>query len=83
MSGKAFGDARVSEKSGVGNRGKTEIKTEIKTVLRPTEHQEFYTAYFEGDTKAQTNATAIRKSLEILKNGGMMSLCIYSGGGMG
>lgn len=34
-------------------------------------------------TKAQTSVTAIRKGLEILKSGGMMSLCIYSGGDTG
>lgn len=34
-------------------------------------------------TKAQTSVTAVRKGLEILKSGGMMSLCIYSGGDTG
>ena len=34
-------------------------------------------------TKAQTSVAAVRKGLEILKSGGMMSLCIYSGGDTG
>ena len=34
-------------------------------------------------TKAQTSVKAVRKGLEILKSGGMMSLCIYSGGDTG
>ncbi len=34
-------------------------------------------------TKADTSLTAIEKGLKILKNGGMMSLCIYSGGDTG
>ena len=34
-------------------------------------------------TKAQTSIMAIEQGLEILKSGGMMSLCIYSGGDSG
>ena len=34
-------------------------------------------------TKAATSLSAIEKGLNILKNGGMMSLCIYSGGDTG
>lgn len=34
-------------------------------------------------TKAQTSVPAIKKGLEILKKGGLMSLCIYSGGDTG
>lgn len=34
-------------------------------------------------TKARTSVPAIKKGLEILKKGGMMSLCIYSGGDTG
>jgi len=34
-------------------------------------------------TKAQTSIMAIEQGLEILKSGGMMSLCIYSGGDTG
>lgn len=34
-------------------------------------------------TKAQTSIEAIDKGLKILKRGGMMSLCIYSGGDTG
>lgn len=34
-------------------------------------------------TKADTSLTAISKGLDILKSGGMMSLCIYSGGDTG
>ena len=34
-------------------------------------------------TKARTSVAAVRKGLEILKSGGMMSLCIYSGGDTG
>ena len=34
-------------------------------------------------TKAATSLIAIEKGLDILKNGGMMSLCIYSGGDTG
>lgn len=34
-------------------------------------------------TKPQTSITAIEKGLKILKSGGMMSLCIYSGGDTG
>ena len=34
-------------------------------------------------TKAQTSIMAIEQGLEILKKGGMMSLCIYSGGDTG
>ena len=34
-------------------------------------------------TQAQTSGTAIEKGLKILKSGGMMSLCIYSGGDTG
>lgn len=34
-------------------------------------------------TMAQTSLTAVEKGLEILKHGGMMSLCIYSGGDTG
>lgn len=34
-------------------------------------------------TKADTSLEAIRKGLELLKSGGMMSLCIYSGGDTG
>ena len=34
-------------------------------------------------TKAATSLIAIEKGLNILKNGGMMSLCIYSGGDTG
>lgn len=34
-------------------------------------------------TKADTSIEAIRKGLDILKPGGMMSLCIYSGGDTG
>lgn len=34
-------------------------------------------------TKSDTSVTAIEKGLKILKNGGMMSLCIYSGGDTG
>lgn len=34
-------------------------------------------------TSAATNAEAIKKGLKILKSGGMMNLCIYSGGDTG
>ncbi len=34
-------------------------------------------------TKPETSVTAIGKGLDILKSGGMMSLCIYSGGDTG
>ena len=34
-------------------------------------------------TKAETSTVAVRKGLEILKKGGFMSLCIYSGGDTG
>ncbi len=34
-------------------------------------------------TKADTSIEAIKQGLEILKHGGMMSLCIYSGGDTG
>lgn len=34
-------------------------------------------------TKAETSIAAIEKGLRILKTGGMMSLCIYSGGDTG
>ncbi len=34
-------------------------------------------------TRAETSLAAIRKGLEIIKHGGMMSLCIYSGGETG
>lgn len=34
-------------------------------------------------TTADTSITAIKKGLRILKSGGMMSLCIYSGGDTG
>lgn len=34
-------------------------------------------------TSAATSAEAIKKGLKILKSGGMMSLCIYSGGDTG
>lgn len=34
-------------------------------------------------TTAQTSVTAVKKGLAILKRGGMMSLCIYSGGDTG
>ena len=34
-------------------------------------------------TSADTSVAAIKKGLEILKHGGMMSLCIYSGGDTG
>lgn len=34
-------------------------------------------------TKADTSIEAIGKGLELLKSGGMMSLCIYSGGDTG
>ena len=34
-------------------------------------------------TKAKTSVLAIEKGLKILKTGGMMSLCIYSGGDTG
>ena len=34
-------------------------------------------------TKASTSIVAIQKGLELLKSGGMMSLCIYSGGDTG
>ena len=34
-------------------------------------------------TKPETSIAAIRKGLDILKSGGMMSLCIYSGGETG
>lgn len=34
-------------------------------------------------TKAVTSVAAIRQGLELLKHGGMMSLCIYSGGDTG
>ena len=34
-------------------------------------------------TKSQTSVTAIEKGLKILKHGGLMSLCIYSGGDTG
>lgn len=34
-------------------------------------------------TKASTSITAIEKGLTLLKSGGMMSLCIYSGGDTG
>ena len=34
-------------------------------------------------TKAQTSVLAIEKGLKILKPGGMMSLCVYSGGDTG
>lgn len=34
-------------------------------------------------TKAETSIEAIKKGLKILKRGGMMSLCIYSGGDTG
>lgn len=34
-------------------------------------------------TSAATSLTAIQKGLDILKNGGMMSLCVYSGGDTG
>lgn len=34
-------------------------------------------------TSAGTSLTAIQKGLDILKSGGMMSLCIYSGGDTG
>ena len=34
-------------------------------------------------TKTQTSLEAIEKGLDLLKHGGMMSLCIYSGGDTG
>lgn len=34
-------------------------------------------------TRASTSLIAIKKGLELLKSGGMMSLCIYSGGDTG
>ena len=34
-------------------------------------------------TKADTSIAAIREGLKLLKKGGMMSLCIYSGGDSG
>lgn len=34
-------------------------------------------------TRADTSLTAVRKGLDILKSGGIMSLCIYSGGDSG
>ena len=34
-------------------------------------------------TKASTSIVAIQKGLELLKSGGMMSLCVYSGGDTG
>ena len=34
-------------------------------------------------TRASTSVEAIQKGLKILKKGGMMSLCIYSGGDTG
>lgn len=34
-------------------------------------------------TKVETSVEAIKKGLKILKRGGMMSLCIYSGGDTG
>lgn len=34
-------------------------------------------------TKADTSVMAVEKGLEILRHGGMMSLCIYSGGDTG
>jgi hypothetical protein len=34
-------------------------------------------------TKASTSIIAIQKGLELLKSGGMMSLCVYSGGDTG
>ena len=34
-------------------------------------------------TRATTSVEAIQKGLKILKKGGMMSLCIYSGGDTG
>ena len=34
-------------------------------------------------TSAGTSLTAIQRGLDILKSGGMMSLCIYSGGDTG
>lgn len=34
-------------------------------------------------TKADTSIVAIQKGLELLKSGGMMSLCVYSGGDTG
>ena len=34
-------------------------------------------------TKAETSVIAIQKGLAILKSGGMMSLCVYSGGDTG
>lgn len=34
-------------------------------------------------TRADTSAAAVEKGLRILKSGGMMSLCIYSGGDTG
>ena len=34
-------------------------------------------------TRPDTSVTAVRKALDILKSGGMMSLCIYSGGDTG
>lgn len=34
-------------------------------------------------TKPETSLNAVKKGLDILKNGGLMSLCIYSGGDSG
>lgn len=48
----------------------------------------FNFGYFPGGdhriaTKVETSVEAIKKGLKILKRGGMMSLCIYSGGDTG
>ena len=41
------------------------------------------TSKFPVATRPDTSVTAVRKALDILKSGGRMSLCIYSGGDTG
>ena len=61
--------------------GKQETAEEISCIV-------FNFGYLPGGdhalgTKAETSICAIRQGLELLKKGGMMSLCIYSGGDTG
>ncbi len=80
------------EKAGVAKRAQVHLESHVKMGAYVQEASVscivFNFGYLPGGdhslaTKKETSVKAVREGLKLLKKGGMMSLCIYSGGDSG
>ena len=80
-------EAGLSERAVLIEDGHEHIKSHIKE-KEPMSVIVFNFGYLPGGdhriaTKAETSIAAVRQGLDLLKPGGVMNLCIYSGGDTG